>query len=207
MRWFVWVLMATGVAKALDAATLFTPRTAALMWLAAALVPLMHERVGLAAMSVVAFVSVDVAMPSMGSHVVLIGSVAAVLAVFDDAPTRLFLIRTQTVALYLFAGVNKLHPDFLRGDVIAQRQEWLPFPQALALVAVAAELWLAVAVLRRWRSAMPVALVLHVGIVVGMTRDFNQGLELVIFNGLTVAMVILVVTAHHAEHRRDFQLR
>lgn len=159
---------------------------AALVWLAVCLVAPFH-RAGFAALAVTAWGGWALADGNMAStHAVLIGWVALILAVDRDVS---YLLRMQVVALYLFATLNKLNSDFLAGEPIAGRApEWVPLVPA-AVAAVLTEGWLAWAVYRRHRFALPVAVMLHGGIVVLMGTDLYQWTMLAAYNGLVILLV------------------
>lgn len=193
VTWFRWILAGIAAVKVVDAWISVDPATA-VAWFAASALLVRYERVGAGLVAVLGLGGASIGQPSMGSHAVLIGSVGLLVAVFGDEWSRWHLIRLQVTVVYLFAGLSKVVSGFLSGDVIALRQPWLPAPQVLAVGAVVVEVWLALAVWRRWRAAVPVAAVLHVGIVAAWTINHLQFLELLAFNGLTLAMVVLVVT-------------
>ena len=96
------------------------------------------------------------------------------------------LIMTQVSVCYLFAGLNKVNPVFLEGDLFASWMRW-PLPEqlypVLALTTVLTEVFLAVGLW--WRRTRPLAVLagvgLHVSIVVTMTQ---QTVPLAVF-GLT----------------------
>lgn len=94
-------------------------------------------------LSVAAFV-VNATMGGSNS-LMLMGSVAAALALFDGAELEKVL-RVQAAVVYGFAGVHKLFPNFLSGSVIAYHAPWMPHPELVAPVVVFTELLLAVAV-------------------------------------------------------------
>lgn len=149
-------------------------------------------RAGYAALAVAAFVGWALADQNMQStHAILIAWVALIFAV-SEGQTRIDLLRTQAVAVYLFAALNKLNPEFLRGDAIATRVDELPFGVPLSLAALGAvlvEAWLAWAVWTRSRFALPVAIGLHASIVVFMGTGPYEWTMLAAYNGLMVLLV------------------
>lgn len=123
------------------------------------------------------------------NHLVLIGWVATILAVSPSWAVRSYLLRVQAVVVYAFATLNKaVTPAFLTGHVIASRAPDVPLvPLSVATVLV--EAWLALAVWRRSRWALPVAVVLHAAIVAAMgTRPYEWAM-LASFNGIMVLVV------------------
>lgn len=159
---------------------------AAVAWLFACVAAARH-RVGWAAVAVLAFGFWAFADGQMASsHAVLIGLVGLVLAVNVEADRLLW---SQTVALYLFATLNKVNADYLSGSSVASRADWLPALPVAAAVGVAVEGWLAWAVWRRSRWALPVAAPLHGGIVVLMGRNAYEWLLLGSFNAMAVLLV------------------
>lgn len=201
----VRLLVAAGaVLKAVDSliadAPLVTP-----LWLVAAWLAFRQHRAGYALIFTLTFVGAALEVAWVSHHTMLIGWVAGAFALFDGGDLRLVL-RVQAAVVYLFAGLNKANEHFLSGGVFEARDPWL-FPEALyrpaAIAAVACELWLAVAVWLRWRSALPVAVLLHVGIVAGWMVLVPQRMaQLVLFNLLAVCLVAVTVRS-----RRDDDLK
>lgn len=172
---------------------------AAVVWVAACLVAPFH-RAGFAVLAALAFGGWALADENMQStHAVLIGWVALILAV-DVERDR--LLRTQLVALYLFAFLNKLNGDYMRGDALRDRMEQLPFgfpfmPAATAGVLV--EGWLVWAVWKRNRFALPVAAALHVTIPLVVGQNAYQWTLLAAYNGLVLFLVWWVTRGRAAE--------
>lgn len=126
--------------------------------------------------------------PEMASNYVALIAWVSVIFYAAEGETRQTLLRSQAAVVYAFAAVNKASSyAFVSGVVVAERSrlpEWVGSPAAVATVM--AEGWLAWAVWRRSRWALPVSVVLHVGIVLGMT---TSPFLLVAFNGTMVLMV------------------
>lgn len=189
MSWLRWVLIAIAVAKGLDSRYLETGFCLVWLAVAAAMLVLPH-RVGYALLAVFCFGGAALELERMTHDAVLVGWVAAVLALWGDEASRVRLLRVQTVVLYLFAAVAKMNPRWLAGDVIAERRDLFLFPQAMAVAVIFVEIALGVLVWRQSRWALPAAVAVHVSIFVGWTTNFvDHGPGLLIFNVLTVALV------------------
>lgn len=183
-----WFLVAAAVLKGVDALT-FDP-SLGLAWFAAAAAVAVSERYGCVLLAVVCFGGAGLGLERMTNHVVLLGWVALILAFWTDDRTRRELVRVQLVVLYAFAALSKLNPAFLSGDVISDRRDWLPFPQALAFTAIVVETGMVLLLWRRSRLVLPAAVMLHAGLVVGWTTDFvGHGPGILIFNVMAVALV------------------
>lgn len=103
--------------------------------------------------------------------------------------------RLLTAVVYAFATANKvLFGHFLDGGYIAARFFWdgAPF-RLMALGAVVAQLTLAVLVILRLRVAIPLAVLLHLGIVITMSSRVEHVIRLGGFNGLMVVLVVVAV--------------
>jgi hypothetical protein len=162
-----------------------------LWWAIATIILVLHERVGFAAVGLVGFAACIAHAPN---NVAAIAWTAVCMALFlDDEDALRTALRSLTIVIYAFAAVNKLLFGFLSGEII-RRYARVPLPSVacwpLAVAAVVAEAWLAWAVWRRSRWALPVAVALHAGIVVwsGYTTMVNLGIA-VAFNGLLVLLV------------------
>lgn len=85
------------------------------------------------------------------------------------------LMMTQLSVCYWFAGLSKVNPVFLAGDVL-QSSVWWPLPEwvfgPMAVATIATELFIAMGLwfVRARRAAVLVGLLLHVSIVL-MLRD------------------------------------
>lgn len=176
-------------------------------WAVVALCIRLEERLGFVVMAGWVLWASMSPLDYIGADAVLIASLAMIFAMFDEADQRT-LVQVQTVVLYAFAGLNKLNGDYLSGMVMERGTDGLPFPQVLSVVGVAVELWLAVAVSRRWGSALPVAALLHVGItatlvVTTQTAIVKAALVLGTFNGLLVIMVAVGLGQRRLVGARD----
>jgi predicted DCC family thiol-disulfide oxidoreductase YuxK len=113
----------------------------------------------------------------------------------------LLLVRTQISVVYLYAGLSKISATFLSGTVVAitlRREGPLAIPDgwrtfepmaALSLLAILAELFLAVALwLPRWRRA---AFVVGLGLHVGIAIWFVPTGQLAIFSVIILAPYLL----------------
>ena len=186
-----WVLVAASVLKGADA-LLFSPLLS-FAWLASAAAIAMHQRIGCLMLAVIAFGGAALELQRMSNHVVFIGWISLILALWPDEANRKLLLRIQVCVLYLFAGLSKINPRFLSGEVIADRQPWLPAPEFLAIAAIGAEWALCIAVWRRWRWSVPAAAVFHACLVLGWTTNFvGHGPGILVFNVVVVAVVAAV---------------
>lgn len=139
--------------------------------------------------SVLAFTAFAVnAMMGGSNSLLLMGSVALAVAWFDgdDLTT---VLRSQAVIVYAFAATNKLWPNFLSGHVIHNVTPWMPHPELAAPAVVFTEMLLAVAVLRRWSLALPLAVAAHIGFVIGTADNLLGAVSLATFNGVMVLVV------------------
>lgn len=197
IRW--WLVFACAC-KAADAFVQTGVEKAGWLWVAVALVLCLRERPGYAAVTVAAFGTALAGVENASHHVVVLGWVALPLALFADQASRRTALWSLTVVIYAFAAVNKLAFGFLSGDIIREHSG-IPLPPVvwpLAVAAVTLEGWLAWAVWKRSRYALPVAIALHAGIVIwsGATSVVNIGIA-VMFNGL---LVLLVWESLHGPH-------
>lgn len=185
------ILVVGALLLAVEAAVAGSPALSPVCLLAGLLMVL-EVRAGFGVVAVVAFGGALAGAGWSSHHTMLLGWVAAALFLFigDDLAV---VLRVQIAVLYLFAGLNKINEHFLTGGVFEDRDPWL-IPERVwvpaAIAGCAIELFLAVAVWRRWSAALPLAVALHVGIVAGwMVFDPLRIAQLVLFNGLAVALV------------------
>lgn len=194
-----WVLISIAILKGFDTHFLYTGF--ALCWLSmAVLLLVLPHRIGYGVLAAFCWGGAILQLTRMSTHVVLIGWVALILALWEDEATRLRLLRVQVIVLYSFAALSKLNPRFLAGDVIIDvRHDWLPFPQALAISAICVEATLAFLIWRRSWWALPLASALHASIVVLWHTDFiGNGPGLLVFNVLAFAVVATVTPRREA---------
>ncbi|MFP3881717.1 MAG: hypothetical protein ACLFWH_05300 [Actinomycetota bacterium] len=187
-RVIVWTLLAAAVIKAL---------TVANVWIAAALlasaaVGFVAPRLGAAGVAVVLTPIVDT------NHEMFLFLVAVLVAGFPDTAQRRLLLRTQMTALYLFAGVAKLHPGWLSGELLNRDGALMLFgtlPTGLIVWGtIVAELAMVPLLWWRPRFALYFGAVLHAAIIVGvwtLVPEYRAGL--VVFNGLAVAVLFAVM--------------
>jgi hypothetical protein len=196
-----WVLIGIAITKGFDTHFLYTGFS--LCWLSMAVALLvLPQRVGYGLLATFCWGGALLQLTRMSTHVVLIGWVALILALWPDEATRLRLLRVQVIVLYALAGISKINPRFLSGDVVRFYRDSLPFPQVLALSAVCVELGMAFLIWRRSRWALPLAVALHLSILVMWTSDFiGNGPGLLVFNVLAVALVATVTPARSAAAR------
>jgi hypothetical protein len=164
----------------------------AVLWLLACVSPLVLGRRGWFVLAAICggFWATGTYMES--NHVILVAWISLIIGAFDGQD-RIDLLRWQVIAVYLFAGLNKINPEYLRGDLVALSP--LPVPLVpFAFAGVILELLLAWMVWRRDRWAIPVAIALHVGITVVMGTAPVRYIQLVAFNGTLVVLVWLVTT-------------
>lgn len=122
------------------------------------------------------------------NSLMLIGSVAAALSLFDGFElTR--VLRVQAAVVYGFAAVNKLWPSFSSGGVLRDVAPWVPYPQQAAGLVIFTEMLLAVAVVRLWPVAFPLAVCAHVAFTLGVATGTNHVAGLAAFNGIMVLLV------------------
>lgn len=143
-------------------------------------------RVGAAIASLSAFA---IALDGGSNHIVLYGWLAATAAIVPDRPGP--TLRVLGMAVYGFATVHKLvGGTFLTGAPIASRTGWAPpLTVLLSIGAIAAQVLLVVALWRRLWIALPMAIVLHIGIIVVMSARWLDVLQLTVFNGLMIVVV------------------
>jgi hypothetical protein len=145
-------------------------------------------RSGFLLLSITAFAATTVG-PVPSSSLVLIGWVAAALALFDQADLE-HVLRVQVVVVYGFAASHKVvSPEFLSGDMLVEHARWAWWPQGMALAAIAAEAGLAFAVWRRLPGLAWVVAPMHAVFVVSIATGWAHALSLTAFNGLLVALV------------------
>jgi len=167
------------------------PVILALGWAGAAVLGALTARPGALAIAAMGAASNVWFEPS--NHTSLImwsGLLVAVLRPEDVAGVARWL----ATVVYAFATAHKLlGGDFLDGHLIAARFFWEGAPfRLMAIGAVLGQLALAVLVALRLRWAIPLSVLLHVGIVVVMSSMLGHYLRLGGFNGL---MIVLVVVA------------
>lgn len=187
-----WAVPGVAAVKSVDVLLRGEPVLLAALWAFACVSAVVWPRRGAAAVAAVAFGSSLLFEPS--NHTTLFGVVAAAVWLFDGDDLRQVL-RIQAVVVYLFASVHKVAGGrFLTGASIAYQTWWDAAPvQAMAIGALAAQLFLVWAIVRREWVGVPVAVALHVGIVVGMSTTIAQVLRLSAFNGLMVLLVAAAV--------------
>jgi hypothetical protein len=112
----------------------------------------------------------------------------------EDIPR---VAQVLAVTVYVFASAHKvIGGSFLTGGHIADRFFWEGAPvRAMAYAAVASQIALAVLVAVRTRWAIPLAVGLHVGIVVVMSNEVGHYLRLSGFNGLMIVLVVIATRA------------
>ena len=202
-----FALWLSGAAKAVDVVA--AGSFALGLWLALpVLVMAWRFRVGAAMMAVAWLPWV---LWSGTTHPLLVALVAALLAVFPAEHQRRLLFRTQLTALYVGAGVAKLlSPRWVGGDVVGGWDVWpVTLAPASAVVwgTVIVEIAAGVLLWVNDRAALAVGLVMHAAITVGMWWVVPAArVELLIFNGLAAAMLI-VVTRSPASGQRDAAAR
>jgi predicted DCC family thiol-disulfide oxidoreductase YuxK len=116
-----------------------------------------------------------------------------------------WLLRLQVSLVYGYAALSKLNPDFLSGSVIAsylRREGPLAVPDAwrflepmlvLSVLAITAEAFLSLALWsRHWR---PAALVVALGLHVGITGWLEPTYQLLVFSLVTLPLLILFLDA------------
>jgi len=121
----------------------------------------------------------------------LLGAIWLLASAPPGGPRELpvLLLKTQITAVYLFAAVSKLNPDFLSGGILGRELYasgfspgyWTPPPEVLCLAAagvVLAELALAGGLwLARWRGfIMVMGMALHAGMVLLMPGEERLGI-------------------------------
>ena len=186
--------MLVALGKAADVFVRDDPAVYGWGWLAAAAVPAVVTRPG--CLSVAAMGAASNVFLEGSNHTLLIMWAGLLVAVLDpeDVPR---VAQVLAVTVYVFASAHKvIGGSFLTGGHIADRFFWDGAPvRAMAYAAVAAQIGLALLVALRTRWAIPLAVALHVGIVVVMSNQLGHYLRLGGFNGL---MIVLVVVAARA---------
>jgi predicted DCC family thiol-disulfide oxidoreductase YuxK len=117
----------------------------------------------------------------------------------------IWLLRLQVSLVYGYAALSKLNPDFLSGSVIAsylRRAGPLAVPDAwrflepmlvLSVLAIMAEAFLSMALWsRRWR---PAALVVALGLHVGIAGWLEPTYQLLVFSLVTLPLLVLFLDA------------
>ncbi|MFP5321983.1 MAG: hypothetical protein ACLGIC_09065 [Acidimicrobiia bacterium] len=186
-----WALVAVAALKVVDVVLRDDPAVLALGWLAAAVAGARAPRAG--CLAIAAMGATSNLFLEASNHTTLVlwaGLLVAVLRPVDVPDVARLLV----VVVYAFATANKLlFGHFLDGGYIAARFFWEGAPfRLMAIGAVVGQLTLAVLVALRLRLAIPLSVLLHVGIVVTMSSELAHVLRLGGFNGL---MVVLVVVA------------
>jgi hypothetical protein len=163
---------------------------------------------GTAPLAVAAFVALLGPATSTETAFVMWGSAA--LALFDGDQLRLAL-RYQVVIVYLFAAANKLWPTFLSGSILAAYMPWFPAPGLLAPVAVATEVFLGIAVLRRWWIALPGIVGFHSVIAFTVATDPRHTASLLIYGAMMLWSVAVAngvrLRPRHANEPRYLSTR
>lgn len=158
------------------------------------------SRWGYLALSLVAVVGWATVPDLASNHTILIFWVGLILSIVPPGH-RDRLLWIQTIVLYAFAAAAKINPVYLAGGgALENHLGSLPAEMrvVLAVGAVIGEGWLAWAVWRRHRWALPVAALLHLGIVAMMAHWEPYRLVLLgSFNGMLV-MLVWVTTRHPA---------
>jgi hypothetical protein len=161
---------------------------AAIVWLIACGLTLLHRRFWLAfaALALPAAWYGESAMSS--GHAVLIGWLALILGSTTGDDTRVLLL-FQALSVYLFGALNKLNAHYFSGATIDTRN--VPSPEAVFAVAgLILELGLVVLVWSRSRWALPIAVLLHAGVIAFLgTVSLYQLTMLSSFNLLMVVLV------------------
>jgi hypothetical protein len=203
-----WALVAAATFKAVDAAV-HAHWTVAGGYLLSAVLLTLHRRLGsaLLAATVAGAILLGLAtlppdrLPELASnHVAFIGWVAAAMLLFDGDRLR-FVLKVQIVTVYLFAGLNKINPSFLSGEIIAAEAAWIPLPAAVAIIAVAMELTLSAAVWWERRWALPLSAVFHVAVVMPWLWPPLTAGRFLLFNGGAV-LLVAVATRRRSEFER-----
>jgi len=166
------------------------------VWLSAAVVTWLSRRavLGLAVMVLINGYLLVLDQQTYSNHLFLLFLLGAI-RLFASAPLAglwempVLLLKTQITAVYLFAAVSKLNPDFLSGGILGRELYasgfspgyWTPPPEVLCLAAagvVLAELALAGGLwLARWRGCfMAMGMALHAGMVLLMPGEERLGI-------------------------------
>lgn len=179
-------LVAAAGFKALDVA-LRTGSPLAVGWLVAGWLTVRY-RLGVAAVAVMGFGSNLVDVPS--NHQTLIGWVGLATLLLSGRQLDVAL-RVTAGSVYAFAVANKIAGGaFLTGAAFVHGIAWSPVPVAwFGIGALIIQVWLVWAVWRRDWTALPLAAVFHLGVVVFMSADPVQALRLGVFNGLMLWLV------------------
>lgn len=194
-----WLLVAIAILKGLDA--LQFGREMWFLYVVAAISAAVNGRHGCFTYGIIMLGGAALDLPRMSNHVVFFGWVALILGFWEDYRTRHRLLQIQLCVLYFFAGLAKINPRFLSGEVIAERQYWLPYPQALAVIAILTEWAMCLAVWKRWKWAGPLAILLHTCLTIGWTTNFfGHGPGILLFNTMIVAVVLLVLYGNPDDH-------
>lgn len=180
--------------KAADVLVRDDPAALAAGWLAAGLLAAAWARPGCLAVAAVA-ASSNVWLEGSNHTTLILWSGLLVVVLRPEDVSRVAQVLVATV--YAFTTSHKLlFGRFLDGGYIEDRFFWDDAPfRLMAFGAVATQLALAVLVLLRLRWAIPLAVLLHAGIVVVMSSTVDHVLRLGGFNGLMVVLV-LVATRH-----------
>lgn len=127
--------------------------------------------------------------PVPSTMTVLIVMVSTALALFDGEDLRLVL-RVQAGVVYLFAGLNKLWPPFLSGEVF---DRWVRLPDwpVILVGVVVTEIVLGVLILRGWRDAPYAVVALHLPMIPLVSIDPFHAVTMATYAG----MMLWTVTA------------
>ncbi|HEY1117953.1 MAG TPA: hypothetical protein VGE43_09620 [Acidimicrobiales bacterium] len=189
-----WTLVLVAAAKAADVAVRDDPTRYGWGWAAAAALAAVTVRPGCFAVAAMGAAS-NIWLEG-SNHTLLIMWVGLIVAVLDpdDIPP---VAQVLAATVYVFASAHKvIGGSFLTGGHIADRFFWDGAPvQAMAYAAVASQIGLAVLVVLRSRWAIPLAVGLHVGIVVVMSNQLGHYLRLSGFNGLMIVIVLVATRA------------
>ncbi len=195
LSWLRWFLVGIALLKGLDAYQF--DRSLALGYLVVAVSAAVSERHGCLTLAIFMMTGAALDRGRMTNHTVFFGWVALILAFWGDYRIRHRLLQIQVCVVYFFAGLAKLNPRFLSGEVIAERLDGFAHPQYFAYAAILAELSLCLAVGLRWRWTLAAAIVFHFCLSIGWTTDlFGDGPGIILFNIMLVAVVAVVVEGH-----------
>lgn len=185
-----WSLVLVALAKALDVVARDSPAVYGWGWLAVAGVAAVRTRAG--CLAVAGMGAASNIWFEASNHTLLILWVGLIGALLDpdDIPR---VAQVLAVTVYVFASAHKVvGGSFLTGGHIADRFFWDGAPvREMAYAAVASQIALAVLVAVRTPWAIPLAVALHVGIVVVMSNQVGHYLRLGGFNGLMIVLVVL----------------
>lgn len=128
------------------------------------------------------------------NHVAFLAWTAAALALTSDAAERRLLLTGHLAAVYGFAAVTKLQPEWWSGDILVgyEARLFAVPPAAAAWAALVAEAALAIAVWRPRPAWIGAAALMHAAFVIGMSVSLVGFGRLVIFNGAAVIVWLLV---------------